>query len=200
MLDHSTRSGNLASFYDWERHPQALLKFLILGHAWPFAIQYLLTVLQSICVIVPQTALFFLLRSLEASGSREGNYTGKCVLVPGSGMLIQTFLGTWAHWMSFSRLKIPIQLQLAALMFQKALRRRDVKSVSENQELAEGTSSEDESQTLSEDRDNRPGEGIINLIGVDAKRVSDFAAYNNLMIGSVCKLLASFGFLVMLIG
>jgi hypothetical protein len=102
--------------------------------------------------------------------------------------------------MSFSRLKIPIQLQLAALMFQKALRRRDVKSVSENQEPAEGTSSEDESQTLSEGRDNRPGEGIINLIGVDAKRVSDFAAYNNLMIGSVCKLLASFGFLVMLIG
>ncbi|KAF2422732.1 putative ABC bile acid transporter [Tothia fuscella] len=199
ILDHSNRAENLASLYNRDHHSQALLHFLLRESTWPFVNQNLLTILQSICIVVPQIALFFLLKSLEAPNS-EGTYsTGRCVLLLGISMLVQSFLSTWAQWISFSRLKIPIQVQLSSLIFQKSLHRKDVKSVNDDRESV-GSPSKDESRVPSDGHNNKAEDGIMNLVGVDAKRVSDFAAYNNLLIGSVCRLLFSFGFLILMLG
>ena len=43
-------------------------------------------------------------------------------------------------------------------------------------------------------------QGPINLLGVDVQRVCSFCSYNNLLIGSLLKILLAVWFLVILIG
>jgi hypothetical protein len=43
-------------------------------------------------------------------------------------------------------------------------------------------------------------QGPINLLGVDVQRVCNFCGYNNLLIGSLLKILLAVWFLVILIG
>jgi ABC transporter transmembrane region len=97
------------------------------------------------------------------------------------------------------------------LIFQKAMRRKDVKGASKSQRkrtagspdsAGAGTSdpTPTDEQDEQEEGDPKGKQSTVNLIGVDTKRVSDFFSFNNYFPGSLFKLLVSIGFLLGIIG
>lgn len=120
------------------------------------------------------------------------------------------------QWINFSVLATQVRSQLSALAFQKSLRVRDIKETENVVEkkatsnfLDNGVDSEDESieteellpnNRIDEEPANNNNQTIINLIGVDAQRVSDFCSFNNLFLGTLFTLSIAVFFLVNLIG
>lgn len=98
--------------------------------------------------------------------------------------------------------------QLAALIFEKSLRRKNVKNAEKTKEDEASESGKDKDK----DKDNKEEDGdddesvlksrqaIVNLVGVDSKRVSDFAMMQLFIVSSIGKLLIYSGYLVQLIG
>jgi hypothetical protein len=88
------------------------------------------------------------------------------------------------------------------------MRRKDVKGASKStkKEAEEvpnvsGDAAADKPEIKEEDETDPKGkQSTVNLIGVDTKRVSDFASFNNYFPGSLFKLIVSFTFLVSIIG
>jgi hypothetical protein len=66
-------------------------------------------------------------------------------------------------WLGWGELAIPVRSQLSQLIFEKAIRRRDVKEAGSS-----GPKLTDESG-----KPKKVKQGAVNLVGVDAKRVSD---------------------------
>lgn len=105
---------------------------------------------------------------------------------------------------------------IAAVIFSKAIRRKDVKSAGKKEQEKIGNGSieinqdsgiKGETTTVEEDEEESDAKGnpksrqsTINLIGVDGKRISDFATYNYIILGSGIKLIFAFSFLYKLIG
>lgn len=93
---------------------------------------------------------------------------------------------------------------MSTLIFEKSLRRKNVKSADKSKES-------DEPQDQAEDKKNeedaddgtsvlKSRQAIVNLVGVDALRISNFTGFQFLIINSVFKLLFFSFFLVRLIG
>lgn len=110
----------------------------------------------------------------------------------------------WVFWYSFASIALPIRSQLSTLIFEKSLRRKNVKSADKSKES-------DEPQDQAEDKKNeedaddgssvlKSRQAIVNLVGVDALRISNFTGFQFLIINSVFKLLFFSFFLVRLIG
>ena len=100
---------------------------------------------------------------------------------------------------------------MSALIFQKAMRRKDVKGASkstkkqtgEGPDIAAASSNSigGDKPELDEEEDEAKGkQSTVNLIGVDTKRISDFCSFNNYFPGSLFKLIVSFAFLLSIIG
>jgi ABC-type multidrug transport system fused ATPase/permease subunit len=95
------------------------------------------------------------------------------------------------------------------------MRRKDIKGVAGSKDAAVATDGEEidhaqpqpqpekANEPTPEDIEesiNKSRQGVINLIGVDAKRVADFATISNLFFGCACRLIFSFVFLGKLVG
>ncbi|KAJ9657678.1 hypothetical protein H2201_008084 [Coniosporium apollinis] len=229
-MDHYTRSKELHElFEDEDREAKtkskdsthdgklgtSLIKLIILSH-WPaFSRQYILTVLQSLFLVAPQLAMFKLLKLLEArqNGAYVTPEASMWTVAMGLAIIIQTFFENWMWWVSYSQCQVPVRIQLSALIFTKSMRRKDVKGVQNSKEDtnnvkvakdvaqpdAASDESEDEEDGIEEDV-SKTRQGTVNLVGVDTKRVSDFATYNNLLLGALCNMAASFTFLGILLG
>lgn len=94
---------------------------------------------------------------------------------------------------------LPIRAQLSTLVFEKSLRRKNVKSAERSKESNDDETKEDGSKK--EDASVlKSRQAIVNLVGVDGQRVSNFSAYQFLIINSVSKLIFFSTFLVQIIG
>ena len=109
----------------------------------------------------------------------------------------------------WANLSIPVRAQLGALVFEKSMRRKDVKGVKKKREDGDSTEGVSENgkkgSEMGQDEDEgdalqKSKQSTINLVGVDAKRVADFCCYNNFIPGSVFKLIISLVFLANLLG
>ena len=95
---------------------------------------------------------------------------------------------------------------LSALIVTKATRRKDVKAVAGNEGTAAKSTPGTSSASLDGDgeadkEDMQKGrQAQINLVGIDTKRVSDFATFWYLFPETIVRLLVSVWFLVTLIG
>lgn len=111
----------------------------------------------------------------------------------------------WVFWYSFANIAVPIRAQLSALVFAKSLRRKNVKAV---EKTKEATDADDETKDKSKDEDAssedssvlKSRQAIVNLVGVDAARISNFAAYQFMIVNGVCKLTIFSAFLIQLLG
>lgn len=220
--DHYTRASDLSA--DWRRRSsnQPLWIALVLAHKKALAKQWVLTLATSFLNFGPQWVILQLLRIME-SRSERANYALDVwiwVLWLGVVVIAQSWVESHVFWISWSDLAIPVRGQLSALIFEKSMRKKDVKGTGrssnkkadEPAESAEPTiagavgestaadkpevpEEEDESEALKKSK-----QGTVNLIGVDTKRVSDFAAFQNLFPSSLFKLVVSLVFLVSLLG
>jgi hypothetical protein len=176
-------------------------------------IQWFLTLLQAFGNFAPQFVIYHLLKILEARvlGQPISPEAWIWVTVLTITTLGASWIEAWLFWISWSELAIPVRSQLSALIFQKAMRRKDVKGASKSQRkrtadspdsAGAGTSdpTPTDEQDEQEEGDPKGKQSTVNLIGVDTKRVSDFFSFNNYFPGSLFKLLVSIGFLLGIIG
>ncbi|KAI0173569.1 P-loop containing nucleoside triphosphate hydrolase protein [Hypoxylon sp. FL1284] len=218
--DHHTRSEETTA--DWESRgfTGPLWTSIIAAHKWLFAVQWILTIATAFLNLAPQWVVWQLLSLLEQRQSHErlGYEAWVWVILIAASLLVQQWVESYLFWISWAQISIPIRAQLSSLIFRKSMRRKDVKEASKKKAafpestepniagpIGEVTTAdrpdvdeveeEDEAEQLKKSK-----QSTVNLIGVDAKRISDFAAYNNIFIGSLSKLIVSLAFLYELLG
>ena len=206
--DHYTRSAAVSA--DWKRrdykHPVWIS--LILSHKGAFALQWGLTVCTSVLNFAPQWVILQLLRILEKRepGTTYGIEVWVLVVLLGVAIIAQSWVESYVFWLSWGSLTIPIRAQLSTLIFEKAMRRKDVKGADKSKKKAQtesaGTGAPENQEEEEEDDEalQKNKQSTVNLIGVDGKRVSDFCSYQNMFPGTVFKLIVSLTFLVSLLG
>lgn len=202
-MDHWTRAAETSA--DWRRRNsnRRLWLSLALAHFNSIAIQWMGILLTSLLGFGPQWVMLQLLTNLERkeSGEDEGQQINNWIWVICLGVVIlaNSWVESMVYWLSFGHLCIPVRSQLAALIFEKSMRRKDVKGTSKSKDSSEavvsGPAEVDETEAVNQSKQN-----TVNLVGVDGKRVSDFATFQYLFIGSLAKLVISLAFLVTLLG
>ncbi|KAK4100650.1 P-loop containing nucleoside triphosphate hydrolase protein [Parathielavia hyrcaniae] len=212
--DQYTRAAAVSA--DWKKlktSGRRLWLSLILAHKKPLALQWFATLAASILNFAPQWVILQLLRFLEnrEPGKKHDIEAWMWVVWLGIVIIAQSWVESYTWWLAYSELHIPIRAQLSALIFEKSMRRKDVKG-GERSNTKASQEGEDEtagptagSGTDVEEEDDseklkKSKQSTVNLIGVDGKRVSDFCAYQNLLPGSLFKLVVSLIFLVDLLG
>ncbi|KAK3393601.1 P-loop containing nucleoside triphosphate hydrolase protein [Podospora didyma] len=207
---------------DWKRRnsQHRLWLSVLLAHKGAFATQWFLTLCTSILNFAPQWVILQLLRILETShiGATYGFDVWIWVVWLGVAIVAQSWVESYLFWLSYAELSITVRAQLAALIFEKAMRRKDVKGATKSKkkasadEVAEPLLAEQSGQPAptpetSTDMGEDDGDELkkskqstVNLIGVDGKRVADFCSYQQMFPGSLFKLIVSLSFLVSLLG
>jgi ABC-type multidrug transport system fused ATPase/permease subunit len=212
-MDHFTRSKDLSQAWEERNHTSKLWIEVFLAHKGPFMAQWFLTLLQAFGNFAPQFVTYHLLRILEIRipGAPVSSEAWIWVVTLTIATIGASWIEAWLFWISWAEIAIPVRSQLSALIFQKAMRRKDVKgaSKSSNKESGDGQDtaplgeavSKDKPEAEEEDESDPKGkQSTVNLIGVDTKRVSDFCSFNNYFPGSLFKLIVSFVFLFSIIG
>lgn len=205
-LPHSARTKNLQAKLESALESHGLIGALLRVHYPAFILQQLLTFTNACMSFAPQVGLLGILRSLERFQRGESDRWAPIpwVLMLGGVMVLSSFLESWLYWLVISKISIPVREQMSAVIYAKAMRCRQTgralkrrgRAASENQEGGEESSGE-----ASEDADLISQEkSTVNLAAVDAKRVSDEAAYNYMMTTVILKLGVACIFLVSLLG
>lgn len=196
-LDGAARARDLHDAFaarnnDGDDPARPLWKKVARAHAPALAMQYSLTALDSVLIVAPQAAMFRLLALLEERrrGADVALEAGLWVCGLGLGILVQNFFENWRWWVSYGSLNVPIRVQLSALIFAKAMRRKDVKGVSQREE----------GEVDGEEAMKQTQQGTVNLVGVDTKRVADYVTYQNGFLGAAIKIVVSFVFIYKLVG
>lgn len=218
VMDHYVRSKDLSKKWSEKEHPKKLWKELIIEYKWPFAIQWFLTLIQAFGNFAPQFVNFHILRILEdrVTGQPVSREAWIWIAVLTITSIGNAWLESWLFWVSWAELAIPVRAQLSALVFQKSLRRKDIKGATKTtidedetgggiSEVAMGADSaaKDKPELPPDDEEEETTQGkqvTVNLIGVDAKRIADFCSFNYYFPGSLFKLIVSFVFLISIIG
>ncbi|KAI0473842.1 P-loop containing nucleoside triphosphate hydrolase protein [Xylariaceae sp. FL0804] len=217
--DHFTRAQDTAT--DWERRgfTGPLWISIISAHKWSFAMQWFLTLMTAFLNFAPQWVVLQLLHLLERRRGHErlGYDAWAWAIWLMVAIIAQSWVESQLFWMSWAKISIPIRAQLSALIFRKSMRRKDVKEADKkkSEEVAsavptttgpvgEASNSDRPEADEAEEDDaeviKKSKQSTVNLIGVDAKRVSDFFSFNHYFPGSVFKLIVSLTFLVNLLG
>ncbi|KAM7200448.1 P-loop containing nucleoside triphosphate hydrolase protein [Rhypophila sp. PSN 637] len=203
--DHYTRSAAVSA--DWKRrnYKYPVWISLILSHKWAFALQWALTVFTSILNFAPQWVILQLLRILETHepGSKYGMEVWILVVLLGVAIIAQSWVENYVFWLSWGSLTVPIRAQLSTLVFEKSMRKKDIKGAEKSKKKTPAEGGSEDAAENDEDDDEalkKSKQSTTNLIGVDGKRVSDFCSYQNMFPGTIFKLIVSLIFLVSLLG
>lgn len=218
--DHDRRAVAVSDSWKRNDYKHRLWVSLVLAHKKPLALQWILTLATSLLNFGPQWVILQLLRILESrhAGQRLGPEVWIWTIWLGLVIIAQSWTESYVFWLSWAQLAIPIRAQLSALIFEKAMRKKDVKGTGKSsnkptvEQSAEPTvagtttgSTAPEEPVVEEEADadeqvKKSKQGTVNLIGVDGKRVSDFSSYQNLFPGSLFRLIVSLAFLLSLLG
>lgn len=200
-LDNATRSKTLLKrFESKKRDGEPLWKTLLRVYAVPFVSQLMLAALYSAATFAPQYCLLMILRFMEAREDPSWRASDGWIWVAllGASVLISSMIEACLYWQSYYQLAIPVYEQLSAVVFAKSMRRKDVKG---SQKIEGEEEDNAQSNREAEEEDARKSrQATINLVAVDAKRVADFAAFNNIILITIVKLSITIVFLLQLIG
>ncbi|GAB1310178.1 ATP-binding cassette transporter protein [Madurella fahalii] len=212
--DHFTRAASMSASWKKRENRHRLWLDLVLAHKKAFAVQWFLTLCTSVLNFAPQWVILQLLRLLERRQPDlvHGVEVYIWVVWLAVAIIAQSWVESYVFWLSFSDLHIPIRAQLSALIFEKAMRRKDVKGATKSKkkgqtecaDAVEEPASTDQQEVGADEDDSeelkKTKQSTVNLIGVDGKRISDFCTFQYLFPGSLFKLIVSLAFLISLLG
>lgn len=221
-IGYEARSQELRREFEGVEKQDRLWKTLFWSRKGIFFQQWGLQALTSVTQFLPQIALYFILQALERRDLGENVTLRLWLLVIGLGaaLIFSSWLEAWAFFIMFLKLGVPIYEQLSAVVFSKAIRRKDVKGAGKKKEgegvvangevlvngealVNEDAGQKGESRVPEDEAEEdfqKSKQSTINLVGVDSKRIADFASFNDIFLGSVIKMVFALGFLVKLIG
>ena len=215
-IGYESRSKTLRQSFDQVGKKNKLWKSLFWAHKWAFISQFILVTITSVTNFLPQIALLFILKALEDRDSGRDSVfrLWMWVFALGLSIMISSWLEAWLWFICFSRVGQPMFLQLAAVIFGKSMRRKDVKGVVKKtkedidrggvmpaNERGEAKGEEStEKDDEDDDEEQKTRQSTINLVGVDSYRIAAFATYIYIFPGTILKLALTFSFLIKLIG
>lgn len=194
------RAQKLTQAWEDHRFQGPLWVSIIRAHKFAFLTQWIGTILAAIAGIGPQWAVLRLLQHLEVRGRDENlgsNDSWLWVVLIGATILVQSWIESAAFWVSYADLALPIRAELLSTIFRKSLRCKEVTTISSS-----GKSDNSSTQGGSDKAGGgtKKSHNVVNLVGVDAQRISDLCASFGNLPGSVVRLLVSFAFLSSLLG
>lgn len=207
--DHHNRAQDLVSSWHKSNLQGTLLRSLLRAYLHRFIIQWTVSILRCFLGVGPFWAMWRLIQTLEHPGSRQ-HATPQLlgfVLYLSFFTLAGQWMEGWVNWYSNYRMMIPLRAQLSALIFEKSLRRKNVKTAEKTQEIPE--SQENDDQDNNKDGETKPSEddsvlksrqAIVNLVGVDAKHISQLASMQFFIVSSIGRLIFFSAFLIQIIG
>ena len=209
-MDHLTRSDHLQKSFNSMKKRDRLWKSIYYAHSSAFIQQWVLVIVQAVAQFAPQLAMFHILKLLEArqDGAPIAPVAWAWVAMLGVAMIVQSWIESWLFWLIWAKIGIVVRQELSALIFMKTMRKKDVKrtGMSRSQRgeqdpaMLQLPTPHGEMEDGEDDQVQKSRQSTINLVGVDAKRVSDFTTFNYIFPGAACKLVVSIIFLVKLIG
>ncbi|KAJ0419789.1 P-loop containing nucleoside triphosphate hydrolase protein [Aspergillus carlsbadensis] len=175
----------------------------------PFTTQLVIQLFANAVHFLPNLLLLTILRLFE---ERDAGETVQLKLwltavALGSAMMAVSWLTSLRDFVADLHISIPVNEQLFAVISRKALALKDV--VVPAKSNGDSSSSDDDSDSDSDDEDEESGESnepprtkhsILNLLGVDVMRISDFDGYSHLLLDCVLEFGITIGFLVFLMG
>lgn len=217
VLGLQHRAGYLTNDFEEKlAKTKSMLKSVLFSHLSTFTWQHFYTVLDAMFMVAPQFVMYRLLRLLEArdAGADIASAARFWVISLGIVILASAFSNN-QMWFLCYQLDYTVRAQLGGMIFNKSTRRKDVKGVAAskvkavdiNLEQADHGELQVQPDTMDEaspedveDQLKKTRQGVVNLIGVDAKRVSSFCTVSNMFLGATCRLAFSFGILGKLLG
>jgi ABC-type multidrug transport system fused ATPase/permease subunit len=215
-IGYETRSKTLRQSFDQVGKKNKLWKSLFWSHKWAFISQCIFVTITSVTNFLPQVALLFILKALEERDSGRDSVFSlwMWVFALGLSIVVSSWLEAWLFFICYSRIGQSIFQQLAAVIFGKSMRRKDVKGVVKKPleemdrdgtiQVNERAGPKGEDLTMKDeeedDEEQKTRQSIINLVGVDSYRISNFATYVYIFPGTFLKLALTFSFLIKLIG
>ncbi|KAH6990845.1 P-loop containing nucleoside triphosphate hydrolase protein [Ilyonectria sp. MPI-CAGE-AT-0026] len=209
LPDLKLRAEDLKNDWDALKFEGSLLRSLIWAYKGGVAFQWSVTIFRNFLGILPFWIMLRIIRILEERGKGHTATLELWALIIWMAIfnLLDAWMEGWVFWYSFADMALPIRAQMSTLVFEKSLRRKNVKAVEKSKETAD--SQDDANKDDSKEDDDAPSEdssvlksrqAIVNLVGVDAQRISNFSAYQFMIINSFAKLTICSTFLVQLIG
>ncbi|KAI0126931.1 P-loop containing nucleoside triphosphate hydrolase protein [Xylariales sp. AK1849] len=217
--DHLSRAKETTLDWQSRNFSGPLWISIMSAHKFKFATQWVLTLISSFLNFAPQWCVLQLLRILERRTTREplGYDAWMWVIWIAVAIIAQSWVESYVYWVSWAELCIPVRAQLSSLIFRKSMRRKDIKGAGKKKAAASvsaeptvagpagataiGDSPQVEvTEESEEEQVKKSKQSTVNLIGVDAKRVSDFCSFNFYFPGSLFKLIVSLAFLLDLLG
>ena len=217
-IDNENRSMTLRKRFEAAGKTGNVWLSIFYSHKWAFIQQYLFEIVTCFTNFIPQIALYAILTALEARDAGDGNTFRLWVLVIGLGAasISSLWIESWLFYIVYMRVGVPVFEMLSAVVFGKTVRRKDVKSVgkrkTEDNTNVNGQANggnapkktDDKKEGEEDDDDDDDGtktsQSTINLVGVDSKRITEFATYSYIIVGAAIKLAVAIVFLVKLIG
>ena len=215
-LGHAVRSQALnIAFPSKDVTKWPLWRVIVDHHFARISKQWIVAIVESIASVIPAVCMWKILTLLENPTPLDPTTVWLWVICLAGSKVLHVGLENWLEWINFAIFAIPVRSQLSAAIFAKSLRMVTVQAeTSETCPTAQETSEgDDESEPLLapkkadqkvEAEDEQPADaaakGIINLLGGDVQRVSDFCGYNQDLLRGVVKVAIAAGFLVKLLG
>lgn len=141
------RSAFLEKYVGGRRNDRDHLpKTLLRVHGLSLIFQTFFALGSTVAQFAPQVVMFALLKLLEQKADSSDITKGAWALVIALclSILVSAWGEAWTHWISISRLGLPLRTELAAMVFSKATRRKDVKgTVSQSEQKSEATPPDD---------------------------------------------------------
>lgn len=252
FLDNASRANTLQNTFintthKFQNRDKPLWHIIYQVHRRLFIREWTVAFFESFAMMCPQICFYKILRFLEDESYLRGESFQLWFWVGslGASKIVHLCLETWfvhqefyevlqyidfisirLEWIKFGLLATPVRSQLTALIFDKSMRMKDIKSISEREEkkeisrgIVENSKFDDEADYSSGDSDGediplveipkkvqsevsteKKGHGIVNLVGVDVQRLSMFCGENVLLLASFLKIILGTWFLVYLIG
>ncbi|KAI5306338.1 hypothetical protein KEM56_001329 [Ascosphaera pollenicola] len=204
-LHYELRARTLLERFEERRRkrPNAKVwKLLLLGYKRELINVIGLVIISSVLGFAPSMSLLGILKTLEerAVSHVEPLKLWALIFSLGSSMVIFGAIESQVFWMCFARFAIPIFEELAIVCFAKSLRRKDSKTGKKNDQEDSGTQGNDGEDDEEGDEEQKTRQAVINLVAIDARRISDASTEVNIVFGTVFKLGTAFVLLWKLIG
>lgn len=228
--DHTIRAEEVVS--DWKSYgfTGKLTWALIYAYKGRFALQWGVTVLRCLLGIGPFWTMLQLINLLQerGGGGSPSRLLWSLVILLGLFSLAELWMDGWVNYYSITMISQPMRAQLSALIYEKSLRRKNVKSADKpneaestpdiviedteeapdavrvdaaTEESDSGKDKDEKKEAVSDESSVlKSRQAIVNLVGVDTRRISNFAAIQFLIINSIGKLIVYSAFLIQLIG
>jgi ABC-type multidrug transport system fused ATPase/permease subunit len=211
LVDSATMSINLRASLERNKENRPLWRAILATYWRALVWQYILVIATSLMHFAPQAILYGILKSLEdrESGHEVRWEAWAWALSLGVLTLLSATTHSWLWWIVITKMGIPIKEQLAATIFAKAMRRKDVRATentkddsedSEDSSVTDNSENSDDGDDDDNDSLGKSQQSIINLVAVDAECVSDAAQYNHLLPSALFELTIACAFLVKLLG